>query len=65
MQTSSQQFQTFADNLYSIFKEFEQRANDPSIDIESQMMWAISANLVVKIAASAHAASINHEGTKQ
>lgn len=59
------QFEFFAQNLFHIFKEFEARADDPNIPTEQQLIWAISANLVIKIAASAQAAAIQHEGTTQ
>lgn len=65
MTTSSDHFKEFADTLFSVFEEFEQKANDDNYDIQTQMMWAISANLAVKIAAIAQAVSIQHEGTKQ
>ena len=65
MQLSDQQFQAFAESLYAVYTDYEQRAHDENQPVENQMMWAIAANLVVKIAASAQAVTIHHEGTKQ
>ena len=65
MTSSNDQFEVFASNLYEIFKECEQRANDTNAPIEYQLMYGIVANVVIKIAASANAASIKYEGTKQ
>jgi hypothetical protein len=65
MTDSNEQFAAFADTLFNVFKEFEQKANDDNYSLDTQMMWAIAANLAVKIAATAQAVSIQHEGTKQ
>jgi hypothetical protein len=65
MTISSDHFKEFADTLFTVFEEFEQKANDDNYSVDTQMMWAIAANLAVKIAATAQAVSIQHEGTKQ
>ena len=65
MNTSNDQFKAFADALFYVYEDYKEKADDNDLPIEHQLMWAIAANLAVKIAATAQAVSIEHKGVKQ